>query len=147
MKNSKSSARLSFIFESWIKRDLLIRVLNFALVGCLTSAGYVILVAGLINPIGLPDELAASIAYFFMLPLNFWGHKYFTFKSNLSSLLTSFRFILMHAMTALLCTVIMWISTEKFDTSHWFGSFLIVLIAPLFNYTVMARWVFLNRDV
>ena len=133
----KSSARLSFIFESWIK-SLLIGI-KFALVGCLTSAGYVILVAGLINPIGLPDELAASIAYFFMLPLNFWGHKYFTFKSNLSSLLTSFRFILMHAMTALLCTVIMWISTEKFDTSYWFGSFLIVLIAPLFNYILMAR--------
>lgn len=124
----------------------ILRFLRFLVVGGSTSFGYVIAVAVLVDRMGISEQYAAGIAYLLMFPVNFLGHKLFTYQSNQRPLPEGARFVAMHGVTAAICAGIMWIITAQLEATHWLGSAAIVLIAPAVNYIMMETWVFAGKE-
>lgn len=118
------------------------RIIWFAIIGGATSIGYLILVAVMVDGIAIRPDLSAGFAYIIMLPMNFFGHKHITYRSKRPPLREALAFMTMHAVTAAICTSVMWLVTVPFGATYWLGSLAIVVVAPLTNLLMMEFWVF-----
>jgi putative flippase GtrA len=124
----------------WQSQALSARLARFALVGGLTSGVYALVVAGLVP--FMPEPAAAAVAYLVLLPVNFIGHRRATFRSRAPTGPELARYLAVHGITLTACAGVMALVTSVFGASHWAGSALIVVLAPVLNFVLLDRWVF-----
>ncbi len=122
------------------------RIARFLLVGGASTIAYVIGVAVLVELLRMDPNLAAPLTYAALLPLNFLGQKFFTYNSRLPSRSEIIPFLAMHAITATISAIIMWAATEKLGMTHWAGSIIIAIVAPVVNFAMLEFWVFSDRQ-
>lgn len=118
------------------------RVIRFAAVGGVTSAGYVIVVAILVDVANLRSIFAAAATYLLFLPINYMGHRKITWNSNKPKRFEATCFVIAHGFTLFLCVLIMAITTNTLNMPHWIGSMTIVVVAPILNLVMFDLWVF-----
>lgn len=118
------------------------RLIRFGAVGGATSLGYALVVAGLVEGAGAAPTLAAALAYGALLPLNYLGHRRATWRSHAPRRPEVLRFLTVHGVTALVCTALMAGATGPLGLSHWAGSMVIVIAAPVMNFAMFDRWAF-----
>jgi putative flippase GtrA len=118
------------------------RLIRFGAVGGATSLGYALGVAGLVEWAGAAPTLAAALAYGALLPLNYLGHRRATWRSRAPRRPEVLRFLAVHGVTALVCTALMAVATGPLGLSHWAGSLVIVITAPVLNFAMFDRWAF-----
>lgn len=129
---------------AWLLRSqtLKARLIRFAAVGGSTSAAYVLIVAGLVGPVSEPA--AAAVAYLILLPVNFHAHRRATFRSRQPTRPEFARYLVMHGVTLVACVAGMSLVTDGMGGSHWAGSAVIVVLAPVLNFVIMHLWVYRN---
>lgn len=127
---------------AWLVRSpaLTARLIRFGAVGGITSAAYALIVAALAPDTG--EALAAALAYLALLPVNYLGHRRATFRSRAPSRPELLRYLAVHAATMATCTAVMHGVTAGLGQSHWAGSAIIVIMAPVLNFVLLHRWVF-----
>lgn len=116
------------------------RLIRFGAVGATTSAAYALVVAALVPSVS--EATAAALAYLALLPVNYLGHRRATFRSRAPSRPEMMRYLAVHAVTMATCMAIMHGVTAGLGQSHWAGSAIIVVLAPVMNFALLHRWVF-----
>ncbi len=126
----------------WLVRSqsLAARMIRFGAVGGVTSAAYALVVAGLVAWVSEP--VAAALAYVALLPVNFLGHRRATFRSRAPSGPELARYLGVHGVTLVACVAAMQGVTAGLGASHWAGSAVIVVLAPVLNFVLLHLWVF-----
>jgi putative flippase GtrA len=127
----------------FLSQALPARLIRFGLVGGMTSAAYGLVVAGLVSWVSEP--VAAALAYLALLPLNYIGHRRTTFRSDAPRWPEQLRYLMMHAVTLVACMAAMQGITAGLGASHWTGSAVIIVLAPVLNFALMHLWVFRAR--
>lgn len=116
------------------------RLIRFAAVGASTSAAYALVVAGLVDFV--TETTAAALAYLALLPVNYLGHRRATFRSRAPTRPELLRYLAVHGITLLACMAVMLAVTAGLGASHWAGSAVIVVMAPVLNFVLLHLWVF-----
>jgi putative flippase GtrA len=116
------------------------RLIRFGAVGATTSAAYALVVAAL-APV-MAEATAAALAYLALLPVNYLGHRRATFRSRAPSRPELVRYLAVHSVTMATCMAVMQGVTAGLGQSHWAGSAVIVVLAPVMNFVLLQRWVF-----
>jgi len=126
----------------WLVRSqsLTARAIRFGAVGTVTSAGFALMVAGLVG--WVTEPVAAALAYLLLVPVNYLGHRRATFRSRAPTGTELARYLAVHGATLLVCASMMQGVTAGLGQSHWVGSAAIVVLAPVMNFSLLHLWVF-----
>lgn len=116
--------------------------LRFGLVGVGSGLIFAAVTAVLVSGAGFGGKLASGCAYIASLPLNFVGHRNFSFRSEGAWLGDAARFCAVHAVNLAVTMGAMAGAIDGFGLHYAFGIFGAVVLVPVTNFLLMNIWVF-----
>jgi len=126
-------------------RFLTAKFMRFGLVALFSAAVYSITVAVVISLVRLDGKLANIIGYVAALPLNFIGHRHFTFSSTGIVSREAIRFCLLHVVNIGVSTVGFGVLVDGVKLPFWFGILGVLVLVPISTFIVMDVWVFAEQ--
>ncbi len=116
--------------------------LRFGLVGVSSGLVFAAVTALLVSGTGCGGKLASGCAYIASLPLNFVGHRNFSFRSESGLLGDAARFCAVHAVNLAVTLGAMAGAIDGLGLHYAFGVLGAVVLVPLTNFLLMNIWVF-----
>jgi putative flippase GtrA len=121
-------------------RTQLLKLMRFGAVGLSSSLLYGLLASALIHAhVGL--VVAHCIAYALAIPFSYFAQRGFTFRSSRSHVMSFPRFLLTNAVSFLLSTGIVAMSTAL-QVPAAAAIAAVIVFVPLINYLFLNAWVF-----
>jgi putative flippase GtrA len=121
------------------------KLMRFGLVGLLSAAVYSVAVVGLVAMLKLDGKLANVIGYVVALPINFVGHRHFTFVSKGIVSGDAIRFCILHGINIGISTAGFGILVDGMKLPYWFGILGALVLVPISTFIVMDVWVFAEQ--
>ena len=118
---------------------LLVRFSSISALSTLTYAAVLILAAVVA---GIDGKAAIALAYFAALPMNFFGHRRFTFRSDAHVATQILKFIFVHALILALSTAVMALSVDYFRMPVLAGLVLSTAAIMVLSFLLLNSWVF-----
>lgn len=126
------------------RRELVLRILRYAMVGGLSSLLYLLFAWWLIELSLMSPVLGTVVAYMLVVPVNFVLQKHFTFRSVGAARAELPRFLLVHGMNVVLSAAIMAVLVTWWGLAPILGMLATVAIVPVIVYVALDFCVF-NR--
>lgn len=121
------------------------KFVRFGPIGLLSAAVYSIAVAALVSLLKLDGKFANVIGYLVALPLNFVGHRHFTFGSTSTVSREAIRFCFMHVVNIGVSTVGFGILVDGMKLPFWVGILSALVLVPISTFIIMDVWVFAEQ--
>lgn len=121
-------------------RTQLLKLMRFGAVGLSSSLLYGLMASALIHA-HLELVVAHCIAYALAIPFSYFAQRGFTFRSSRSHVMSFPRFLLTNAVSFLLSTAIVAMSTA-FQIPAAAAIAAVIVFVPLINYLFLNAWVF-----
>ena len=118
---------------------------RFAGVGVMSGLIYAIVTALLVSGIAVNPTLASIGGYCAAIPLNFVGHRQFSFRSRGRLSFDMLRFVVAQAINIAVTAGAMYAVTAWFGAAYWWGMIAAVILVPVANFAFMNLWVFRNQ--
>ncbi len=118
------------------------KFMRFGLVGVFSAGIYSIVVVGVVVSFKLDGKLANLIGYAAALPINFMGHRRFTFLSNGIAHKEAIRFCTVHAANIVVSTGGFGVLVDGMRLPYWLGIVSTLILVPITTFIIMDLWVF-----
>ena len=118
------------------------KLMRFGLVGVFSAGIYSIVVVGVVVSFKLDGKLANLIGYAAALPINFMGHRRFTFLSNGIAHKEAIRFCTVHAVNIVVSTGGFGVLVDGMRLPYWLGIVSTLILVPITTFIIMDLWVF-----
>jgi putative flippase GtrA len=126
-------------------RFLTAKLIRFGLVALLSATVYSVAVAALVSLLNFDGKLANVIGYVVAVPLNFIGHRRFTFLSKGLLSKEAIRFSLLHAVNIGVSTAGFGLLVDSMKLPFWFGILGVLVLVPISTFIIMDVWVFAEQ--
>jgi putative flippase GtrA len=113
----------------------------FLIVGA-SCAGCYLILASTLHILGLPTTLSSTTAYTLCIPLGYFAHRHFTFRSDQPHNMSLPRYIIVQGVSVIVVTVITFIASVWMGLSPVFSFLFAAAIAAFTSYTTQKLWVF-----
>jgi putative flippase GtrA len=123
------------------------KALRFAIVGGLSGCIFAGATFTFVTLAGFEDKLSSALAYIVSMPLNFIGHRIFSFRSTTKILPSAGRFAVIHLVNILITILAMGAAVDVLKLPYYLGVFAAIVVVPLANFFLMDAWVFSNHGV
>jgi len=121
------------------------RIVRFLCVGCAAAGIYIVLGTGLVERLYWPPGFASCVAYGISIPVAYLAQKAFTFSSQSSHRVAFPRYIALQIASLVLASVFAEVTSQAGQAPPVFSFLFAAVVAVIFNYLVMSRWVFVRR--
>lgn len=118
---------------------------RFAGVGVMSGVIYAAVTAALVTGLGAAPTPASVAGYLAAVPLNFVGHRSFSFRSRGRWSLDALRFVAAQALNIAVTAGSMHAATVWFGSAYWWGMVAAVILVPIANFAFMNLWVFRDQ--
>lgn len=119
------------------------RFLKFGLVGAATAAIYFLVLAFYLEVLGANYNLAVSIAYIVSVVFQFITNKYFTFKSETTSVLPQLlKYLVLLTINYLLTILVVRFVVEKLGLTAYHGVLASIPLIMVVGYLLSKHWIF-----
>ena len=98
--------------------------------------------SGSINFLDADPKVASVAGYLASLPLNFFGNRRFSFKSNGNFWTAAWRFFVLHAVNIFVTAAAMSAAVDCFHLHYLLGVIGAIVFVPLASFLAMHFWVF-----
>ena len=136
--NVLRGGRLTFTSDG----SFLAKGLRFGLVGIVSSLVFAAITGLLVTWAGFGEKLACVCGYMTTLPLNFVGHRSFSFRSQGALRSDIVRFCAVHAVNLAVTLGAMVVAVNGADAHYGFGVLGAVILVPITNFLLMNFYVF-----
>jgi len=120
------------------------RILRFAVTGTITAVVYLAMGALLIEWLELRAGLSGAIAFITIIPLNYWLHKFWSFKSLHLHREAVPRFLATLAIGVAINSSVIELVAALYSPHYLIGQLSGMGYVIVWNYVVFDRWVFPN---
>jgi putative flippase GtrA len=145
---SKVDAALPFLSRAalWAQSNphLSARAFRYSLIGLGTGAVFSSITVIAVSFLGMPPIFASALGYLCSVPLSFFGHRGFTFRSQNTWRSDVSRFFLVHS-CSLMASVLIMTATTGMQLPYYLGLLGAVFLIPFVNFLVSNFWVFAIR--
>lgn len=132
------------MFSNFLKKNAWI-ISSYTIVGIGTSLGYLMAYIILIEFFGLSAVLSAVIGYLPWLMIGYWLCYKWVFKSSLSLVSTSTKYLIINGMGYLLNIFGIYFSTVVIELNYIFGQGLTFIMVVIHNFCLNYYWTFKNQ--
>ena len=113
----------------------------FLIVGGLSASCYIAL-AELLHKLGISPTASSAVAYVLCLPLGYFGHRWFTFRSTRSHRHSGMAYPAVQVIAWLIAVATTFISASIFALPSLVAFFLAAACAAAASYLMQKHWVF-----
>ena len=125
-----------------LKKEELIRIIKFVIVGCLNTALNWYLFY-LLNSIGVYYIISTIIAYSISVVHSYiWNSKWVFESKSKDKRKSSFKFIVLNLIGLLINSILMYVSVEIFSLEKMIGLIITTVIVMIINYVGNKLWTF-----
>jgi len=124
---------------------LLAKAIRFGSIGVLSGIVYAVVTAALVSGMGTTPIPASVVGYCAAIPLNFLGHRQFSFRSYGRWSAEALRFILAHLLNLSVTAGCMYAATAWLGEAYYWGMAGAVILVPIANFIFMNLWVFRHQ--
>lgn len=121
------------------------RFIRFAVVGTVVAIVYLFIFLSLRN-LGFSPVFASSASFLIAVIIQYLGQTAWTFGHSVRKPLHAVRFAVMVALGAMLAAAITGAVAPALGLSDTIAGVAVVLILPIFNFTIMSLWVYCDRS-
>lgn len=121
---------------------LLAKAIRFCAIGVLSGAVYAAVTAALVSGLGAAPIPASIAGYCAAIPVNFLGHRQFSFRSYGRWSTDAVRYVLAHGLNMLVTAGSMYATTAWLKQAYYWGMAAAVILVPIANFAFMNLWVF-----
>ena len=125
-----------------MKWNLLIQLSKFGIVGVLATTLHTAILVVLVEVGHRDPTLANMFAFMCAGIVSYTGNYYWTYFSNREHVRTGWRFILVVIVAASMNYTIFALMVNQFGIHYIFALAAVILVVPLFSFTVQKHWVF-----
>ena len=128
--------------EIKLKKEELIRIIKFGIVGCLNT-GLNWCLFYLLNSIGVYYIISTIIAYSISVVHSYiWNSKWVFESKSKNKRKSSFKFIVLNLIGLLINSILMYVSVDIFKFEKMRGLIITTIIVMIINYVVNKLWTF-----
>ncbi len=124
---------------------LLAKAIRFGAIGVLSGLVYALVTAALVSGWQAPPIPASIAGYFAAIPVNFLGHRQFSFRSRGRWSSDALRFVLAHGLNIAVTAACMYGATAWLGQAYYWGMVGAVILVPVANFAFMNLWVFRHQ--
>ena len=121
-----------------------LRLLRFGFVGLLASATYAGVTFGLLDA-GVAFLPSTVFAYMASFLVSYFGHFYFTFRTNVQHRSVLAPFLSVSALSFVVTFLLNWAFDHFGRFPHWVAVATVLVVIPTINYVAHRFWVFTPR--
>jgi putative flippase GtrA len=115
----------------------------FGVIGVASTALYAAGASAGVNLFGWSRMTANTFGFLLSTPCSYLGHHYVTFRADADHQAYVPRFLVQAVATYFLSSAMTWLGAQL-GVHHLVGIFCVIVLIPLFNYIVLASWVFVG---
>lgn len=131
--------------ERVIESEVFASLSRFGLVGVAAMFCHGVSLWAWVEIVGLGPVLSNTLAFLTAFGLSYFGHYYWTFKSEARHRESMGKFFTVAVTGFALNLLIMYLTTAVYGLNYWWGFMLIVLSIPAMTYVVSRSWVFVSK--
>lgn len=115
----------------------------FYMVGGLAALAYVAITSGLIHlETGIADWIISGLTYALFMPLVYFAHRMFSFRSDAPHRRAFSRYVVVQIMGLCVATILSYLAFHVFILMPVIGSGLVIGLTSIFNFLVLRGWAF-----
>jgi putative flippase GtrA len=115
----------------------------FGVIGVASSALYAAGTSAGVDLFGWSRMTANTFGLLLSTPCSYLGHHYLTFRADADHQAYVPRFLIQACATYFLASAMTWLGAQL-GFNYLVGIFCVIVLIPLFNYIVLASWVFVG---
>jgi putative flippase GtrA len=124
---------------------VLAKLIRFGVIGVCSGAIYALVMIVLVSGLGAAPVPASIAGYCASVPLNFVGHRRFSFRSNGHWTGEAVRFVLAQAVNIAVIAASTHLVVNVWHLSYGWGMLGAVIVVPIANFLFMNLWVFAQK--
>jgi putative flippase GtrA len=145
MRNDQTSALPATSARSLSTRDVIRKLLRFALSGAVATALYFVLATLAVRFGGIRPVTASCIAYVICIIVSYFLQSRLTFGVRNDTTHQIAKFISVSLVGMIIATLVMQVAVNIYGLPYWAGAAFVSGIIPIGNFIVFSIWVFVER--